>query len=86
MTISSRTFDMTGNQIKTDGSTFSYDAMTNVAIPNATSPSICAGTGAPTFTAPQGTLYLRLDGSSTSTRAYINTTGSTTWTAVTTAA
>ena len=44
------------------------------------------GSGAPTITAPQGALYLRTDGSSTSTRAYINTTGSTTWTAITTAA
>jgi hypothetical protein len=44
------------------------------------------GSGAPTFTAAQGALYLRTDGSSTSTRLYINTTGSTTWTNVTTAA
>lgn len=43
------------------------------------------GSGAPTITAAQGSLYLRTDGSSTSTRAYINTTGSTTWTAITTA-
>lgn len=86
MTVSTRTLDLTGNQIKTDGSTFSYDTMTNVAIPPATSPSICAGTGAPTFTAPTGTLYIRLDGSSTSTRLYVNTTGSTTWTNFTSAA
>lgn len=44
------------------------------------------GSGAPSFTAVKGSLYLRADGSSTSTRAYINTDGSTTWTAVTTAA
>ena len=48
--------------------------------------SIFAGSGAPTFTATKGSLYLRTDGSSTSTRAYINTDGATTWTAVTTAA
>jgi hypothetical protein len=47
---------------------------------------IYSGAGAPSFTAPQGSLYLNTTGSSTSTRAYINTTGSTTWTAVTTAA
>jgi hypothetical protein len=47
---------------------------------------IYSGSGVPSFTATQGSLYLRTDGSSTSTRAYINTTGSTTWTAVTTAA
>lgn len=45
---------------------------------------IIAGSGAPTLSAPKGSLYLRTDGSSTSTRAYINTNGSTTWTAVTT--
>ena len=43
------------------------------------------GSGVPTLSAAQGSLYLRTDGSSTSTRLYVNTTGSTTWTAVTTA-
>lgn len=52
----------------------------------AVGPNVYYGSGAPTITAPQGSLYLRSDGSSTSTRMYINTTGSTTWTAVTTAA
>ena len=46
------------------------------------------GSGAPTVSAAQGSLYLRSDGSSTSTRAYINnSSGSgTSWTAITTAA
>jgi hypothetical protein len=44
------------------------------------------GSGAPTFSAAQGSLYMRTDGSSTSTRMYINTNSSTTWTNVTTAA
>jgi len=43
------------------------------------------GSGAPTLSAAQGSLYLRTDGSTTSTRMYVNTTGSTAWTAVTTA-
>ena len=47
---------------------------------------IYVGSGVPTVAAAQGSLYLRSDGSSTSTRAYINTNGSTTWTALTTAA
>ena len=42
---------------------------------------IIAGSGAPTLSAPKGSLYLRTDGSY-SARAYINTNGSTTWTAV----
>lgn len=44
------------------------------------------GSGAPTFSAAQGSIYLRSDGSSTSTRLYANTTGSTTWTNFTSAA
>ena len=47
---------------------------------------IYVGSGAPTISAAQGSLYLRTDGSSTSTRAYINTDGATTCTAITTAA
>jgi hypothetical protein len=43
------------------------------------------GSGAPTVTAAQGSLYLRTDGSSTSTRAYVNSDGATTWVAITTA-
>lgn len=39
------------------------------------------GSGAPTVSAAQGSLYLRSDGTSV-TRAYINTDGSTTWTAL----
>jgi hypothetical protein len=44
------------------------------------------GSGAPSVSAAQGSIYLRSDGSSTSTRLYVNTDGSTTWTNVTTAA
>lgn len=44
------------------------------------------GSGAPTLAAAKGSLYLRTDGTTTNDRAYINTNGSTTWTALTTAA
>lgn len=52
------------------------------------SAQVLSGTGSPSgvVTAPQGSLFLRLDGSSTSTRAYINTDGGTTWTALVTVA
>lgn len=43
------------------------------------------GSGAPTITAAKGSLYLRSDGSSASTRLYVNSDGATTWVAVTTA-
>lgn len=47
---------------------------------------IFSGAGAPTMVAPQGSLYLNTTGSTTATRAYINTTGAAVWTAVTTVA
>ena len=47
---------------------------------------IQAGAGAPSHSAQKGTLYVRTDGSSTSTRIYVNTDAGTTWTSVTTAA
>jgi hypothetical protein len=43
------------------------------------------GSGAPTLNAAQGSLYLRTDGSTTSTRLYVNTNGTNGWTSVTTA-
>jgi len=47
---------------------------------------ILSGAGAPSMAAPKGSLYLRTNGTTTNDRAYINTDGSTTWTALTTAA
>jgi hypothetical protein len=44
------------------------------------------GSGAPSISAVQGSIYLRTDGSTVSTRMYVNTTGASTWTAVTTLA
>jgi hypothetical protein len=44
------------------------------------------GSGLPTVSAAQGSIYIRSDGSSTSTRLYVNTNGSTTWTNFTSAA
>jgi len=58
----------------------------SVPLDRATAPYMCSGTGAPTFAAPKGSVYIRLDGSSGTTRMYVNTNGSTGWTTVTTAA
>jgi hypothetical protein len=44
------------------------------------------GSGLPTLAAAKGSLYLRTDGSSTTTRMYINTNGASTWTNVVTTA
>ena len=40
----------------------------------------CWGAGAPTFSAAKGTIYLNTTATTTTTRLYINTNGSTTWT------
>ena len=47
---------------------------------------VLAGSGAPAMVAPKGSIYSRIDGSSASTRLYVNTDGDDTWTNVTTAA
>lgn len=44
-----------------------------------------SGSGVPTASAAKGTLYVRTDGSSSSTRLYINTNGTTGWTNIVTA-
>jgi hypothetical protein len=59
---------------------------TGLMVSSAANFGVFFGSGAPTLTAAKGSLYLRSDGSTTNDRMYVNTDGSTTWTAVTTAA
>lgn len=85
MSITSNPIDLGGNAVVT--SVLTVGADTGGKVPTTTGVvSIYSGSGAPSFTATQGSLYIRTDGSSTSTRMYVNTTGSTTWTSFTTAA
>ena len=86
--------NVTGANIFTDGTVTS---LTQTAIPaggsigqgylfsSTANFGVFFGSGAPTLVAAQGSLYLRSDGSTTNNRMYINTDGSTGWTAVTTA-
>lgn len=46
---------------------------------------ILVGSGAPSMAAPKGSLYVRTDGSSSSTRLYVCSVASGTWVNVTTA-
>jgi hypothetical protein len=55
-----------------------------IATNTAAGMGVYVGSGAPTIAAAKGSIYLRSDGSSTSTRLYVSD-GSTTWIAVTTA-
>lgn len=78
------TYDLVGNSGKFDSIQIDRDAMLNTLL---TTPiHVCAGTGAPTFSAAKGTIYSNITGSSVATRLYVNTDGATTWTNVTTAA
>lgn len=76
----------TGNLTADSGTAPTAGGMLAVQISSTAGLGIYVGSGAPTISAAQGSLYIRTDGSSTSTRLYVNTTGSTTWTNVTTAA
>lgn len=78
MAISPQSLDLTGNHTSVDGVNLTYNSMTNARIAAASQPSITAGTGAPTFSAPQGSMYIRIDGGA-GARLYMNSTGSTTW-------
>lgn len=84
MTISPRTWDTTGNHQIEDGIQLAFNTMTNAPIAAASQPSIVAGSGTPTFSAIKGTLYIKIDGSTTSDRLFINN-GTTNWVAITTA-
>lgn len=84
----------TGNVLLTGGGgivvvsgTLTAGGLTTCAVQIGTSgPAIYSGSGAPSISAAlKGSLYLRSDGSSTSTRAYIATDNAGTWTAITTA-
>lgn len=77
---------ITGNVTVDSGTAPAAGGMSAILISSTANLGIYVGSGAPTISAAQGSLYLRTDGSSTSTRAYINQNGSTTWTAITTAA
>ena len=84
--VSGATVTVTGNVTADSGTAPAAGGMAAFLASSTAGLGIYVGSGAPTISAAQGSLYLRTDGSSTSTRAYINTDGATTWTAITTAA
>jgi hypothetical protein len=57
-----------------------------ITMSSTTNLGVFFGSGAPTLSAAKGSLYLRTDGSGTNDRMYVNTNGTTTWTAVVTVA
>ena len=76
----SRMYIYTGTAIPAGGTTGAGYRMSSTS-----NFGVFFGSGAPTLSAAKGSLYLRSDGSGTGDRMYVNTDGSTAWTAVTTA-
>ena len=78
--------DLTGNIDVSDAQVITFDSQTNTQLAAAVRPYITVSSvSPPTFSAPKGSICLSTAGSSTSTRLYVNTNGSTGWTAITTA-
>lgn len=84
--VSGATVTATGNITADSGTAPAAGGMAAFLASSTAGLGVYVGSGAPTISAAQGSLYLRTDGSSTSTRAYINTDGATTWTNLVTAA
>jgi hypothetical protein len=83
--VSATTITATGNVTADSASALvAGGASAFIATNTAAGMGVYVGSGAPTIAAAKGSIYLRSDGSSTSTRLYVSD-GSTTWIAVTTA-
>lgn len=79
-------YDLTGNTEVMDAQVLTYDSQAGIQLTSTARPYVTVSSvSPPTFTAPKGTLCLSTAGSSTSTRLYVNTNGTTGWAAVTTA-
>lgn len=79
-------YDLTGNTEVMDAQVLTYDSQVGTQLTSTARPYVTVSSvSPPTFTAPKGTLCLSTAGSSTSTRLYVNTNGTTGWAAVTTA-
>jgi hypothetical protein len=73
----------TTSTVTAGGSTQSI--VSGITAAGVATPGIYFGSGAPTISAPQGSLYLSTTGAGAALRAYINSNGTTGWVAVTTA-
>ncbi len=76
----------TGKQTLLSGIPLNATATAAILMSSLTGFGVYCGTGIPSVAAGTGSLYLRGDGSTATTRMYVNQNGSTAWTAVTTQA
>lgn len=78
---------MTGNTEIQDAQVLTWDSQTGAQIASTLRPYLTVSSvSPPTFSAPKGTVCLSTAGSSVSTRLYVNTNGTTGWTAISTVA
>jgi hypothetical protein len=82
-TITAASVSATGNLTADSGTAPAAGGMSAVQISSTANFGIFAGSGAPTVTAAQGSLYMRTDGTTTNDRIYVR--GSSAWIAITTA-
>jgi len=78
----------TGSIVANNASTLSAGGLSGVGylFSSTANFGLFFGSGVPTLSAAKGSFYLRSDGTTTATRAYINTDGGTTWTNIVTGA
>jgi len=70
------TIDLSGNSLIVSNLKINSDTPFQVT---ATAPQVLAGSGAPSLTAPKGSIYTNVTASTTTTRLYVNTDGAATW-------
>ena len=81
--VSGATVTVTGNVTADSGTAPAAGGMAAFLASSTAGLGIYVGSGAPSITAAQGSLYLRTDGTTTNDRLYVR--GSSSWIAVTTA-
>ena len=82
-TVTAASVSATGNLTADSGTAPAAGGMSAVQISSTANLGIFVGSGAPTVTAAQGSLYLRTDGTTTNDRIYVR--GASAWIAITTA-
>jgi hypothetical protein len=82
-TVTAASVSATGNLTADSGTAPPAGGMSAVQISSTANFGIFAGSGAPSVTAAQGSLYLRTDGTTTNDRIYVR--GASAWIAITTA-
>ena len=82
-TVTAASVSATGNLTADSGTAPAAGGMSAIQISSTANLGVFVGSGAPTVTAAQGSLYMRTDGTTTNDRIYVR--GASAWIAITTA-